>query len=270
MHPDTPTTVDHHCRQGAACAEREAVYDQNGKFTGGFIGRALYGPGLCALCIAGIDDALCHLPGDVAELTTMLPWLPCGELGEWVTGGCCGPRLPMREHLHLLIELIAWESACWAESLADYAQVPWDTQWEAQSRLGHRVQNACELMRYRLVQLLELPATRHLAHSLGEDPAAGHNPATLEWVAGRWQVVRDGVAGAMVLAGLDRQARSLAKRSTAPHHEPGRCPGCGRSDLRRQPGENQAHCGHCRRWWALDDLDVLRTAVADRSLTPAR
>ena len=272
----TPSSVEaFRCRRADWCSEREPVHDPvTGDHTG-YVGAPLdTADGLCERCQGKLLDALVHLPGDVAELTTLLARPMTVEFTELVTCPSPEPAIPLRVDVEALRALIDHETSSWARSVADddrvqlnRAQVVYlNPIYPAGQWL--RVAAACFVLRTHLPVLLEMGPTEHRARSLGVRRTDGHDEDTTTRYADDYWTTRDGLTGAILLINLHQRAWRWAARHTNPHREQMPCRGCGRLALRRWPGADHAKCSYCGHTVPEDHLDVLKTALANSQ--PAR
>jgi hypothetical protein len=262
----TPPPEPFHCRRAGWCAEWETVRDPvTGDHTGRIGARLEQADGLCPVCTAEVGHALRHLPGDVAELTSIIGRPLSSALREPITGPKLGPRMPIREDIEALRTLIIHEVCSCARAVARDADVSWDRFDEEHSRIGDRVQRACQLLTYRLPRFLDLGPTEYRARSLGVRRTDGHDPDTTTRYGDDYWITRDGVDSAISLLGLHRRAYIAAQRHTTLVPVYGYCPNCGRGPevLRRELGKGHADCKHCHHRVSEQWCDVLKTAAAN-------
>jgi len=254
---------DFACRRGDRCAAREAERDP---VTGDHLGwrgaQIASEDGLCEIDYDKVKNALLHLPGDVAELTSLIGKPITHALTERLSSARPGPSMPIREHLHALNELIDFETNAWAGSLAAHLGLEWSTLSQHHSRAGRRVQIACALLGVWLRAFLELGPTEHRARSLGVRRTDGHDEDIVTRYGDDYFVIRDGLQGAILLLDLHEAAWRIAQRHTSEVHVAFPCRRCGYMALYRELGKGTAVCRHCFHEVSEEHLDILKTALA--------
>jgi hypothetical protein len=137
----------------------------------------------------------------------------------------------LSEHVDGLARKLVHELRSWAEIVADLAGVPWDTQEADACRPGFQLQQACQLLGYRLVQWLAAGPHEYRARSAGVDPTHGHDPDTTTRFRDDWWCRRDGLTAAVDVLSLYAQALYLtsgAAFASRADHMPGiPCSCCG-------------------------------------------
>lgn len=224
------------CIRGRSCEAAEPAVDDDGAR---YQLPAETDPdrALCPTCIRYLRYALAALPLDVAELTTLL--VPSMQISyrdpdmPAPTRSKKHPPLPMDGNAEALRALIDHEVTCWAEAVADEAGVDWSSHWANRSRIGSRVQVACQLLGHRLDWLLGMPPVRYPARSTGEHPTDGHDPDLVTVDDLDYWTVRDGTDAALLLLDLHRQTERFVGRAAADRC-PVPCPRCQRQSLFRE------------------------------------
>lgn len=259
----TPTHEDRRCRRGERCARRARVdtpTEPDGPVV--FTGTLLADPrdGFCPGCTGRLELALSEFPRLYASLNLLhLPSLAVRYRPDDITGGGLlhSPTL-LNDHVADLALAAAHELDTWAERVADLAGVDWDSQLAARSRDGHRVQVACQLLGYRVVQWLRAGEHEYRARSAHEDPTRGHDPNTITaWAGDHWCRL-DGPAAAIRFLDLHRQAVRLTGGAPS-DHVPVPCGYCGAMELRR---EHTACIVRCRACGSPQSDDAYEAVIA--------
>jgi hypothetical protein len=261
--------TDFRCRRDSWCSDKQPVFDPVTGEHLGWVGADIDSvDGLCPRCVGEVDDALIHLPLDVAELTKDLGRpLSIGEQ-ENLAHAKPGSSPPIRVELEALRALIVHETVSWAVAVGRDLDLPINQFEVAHSRLGFRVKVSCMVLRANLPTLLALGPTEYRARSLGTNRAEGRPDELVTRYGDDCWTTRDGIEGALLLLQLHRKAWSTAKRHTAPLPTFVKCPNCRQFAVRRYPGDTHGRCMVCRHPVSEQHLDVLR-AVASRINTAA-
>jgi hypothetical protein len=242
---------DRRCRRGERCTHRDRIDTGTDNDEPQFEGALLEDPrdGFCPACTTKLELALTELPRlFVAVHLLHNPSLAVKYRTDDIVAGT-DPASPVlvNDFADALTRLLDHELSTWAEVVADIADVPWDSQLAAASRSGHRLQQACDLLQYRVVQWLRAGEHEYPARSLTEDPTAGHDPDTTTRYGRDWWCHRDGPAAAILVLRL--------------HHQALRVTGGAPSDWVPTP------CGYCHQrklYREHHTLDVVCRACGDR------
>lgn len=231
----------------------------------------------CEVCLRHLRYTLGLLPGDVAELTTLL--VPSMQVSyrdpdmPAPTRSKKHPPLPLDGNAEALRALIDHEITTWAELVAAEAGVPWDSELARRQRQGRRVQDGCQLLVYRLPWLLGMPEQEYEARSTGEHPTDGHDPDEVTVFGRHYYLRRDGVSAALLILDLHRQVERFTGRAPS-DRLPVPCPACSRQALHRvhkravvaggvRLGEaSTVVCRCCWREMSDDDYDLLTDVTA--------
>lgn len=249
------------CRAGRKCGDGENTTDPD---TGEHVrlGAVVFTPhALCGICTNRLGYGLGSLPLDVIELSKLLvpataPRLRDPDLPPQPHMRKAGPRLPLQENPFALQQLIDQETGFWSASVAAAADVEWSVEAAGQLRQFDRVAQACQLLKYRITQFVELPVQRHPARSLKVGRAEGHDPDTITRGPDEYWVDRDGVTGALLLMDLHRRTLRLAGRHPADRLGTP-CPKCETQSLFRERHNNQVICRRCDRPMSDADYEQL-------------
>lgn len=246
------------CANDQDCIDAEnLIVDNLGtrQFVGHLTGDE--GRAFCATCVRYLRYAMIGFPLDCAELTTLM--VPSMAVTYRSPDLPTQPRvklhapLPFNAAPEAVRALIAHELTSWAESTAVEAGVSWDTYLADHSRIGARVQAACQLLDYRLDYFLGLPPVLHEVRSTGEDPRDGWDEAAQARMIrrhGKWWIRRDGTEGALALFALHRQVEQLAGRTLGGECKMA-CPACRRPALKREHRAGKVICRYC--WRQMTD-----------------
>lgn len=251
------------CRAGRRCAEGDNVYDPDTRERVDRLGKILYKPGLCDACTRSVSYALANLPGDVGELSELLepatriryrdPDMPSQP--HVMTA----PPLPLRSDVFDLQHLIDYEATMWAESVADHANLAWDSKATERSTQLHRVTKACRLLKTNLAAFVALPPQEHRARSLAVRRDHGHDPDHATRNRDDYWTIRDGIQGALRLVELHERATRYAGRHPDTTITP--CPTCHRRTLYREHRLNKVLCRYCKDEFSDDDFSAFMTEV---------
>lgn len=260
---------DFRCHRDDLCGAREVVRDPVTGDHLGYVGAEIdtY-DGLCEVDTDKVRDALERLPGDTAELTTLLGKPLHHEFGDVISRSRPGGTLPLREHIHSLRALIDHEVTSWARSVGDDSRVEISRETRialnpSHTKIGLRVQAASELLRRHLPVLLELADVEHRARSLGVRRGDGHDEDVATRYGDDIWVTRDGLAGALGLLDLHEKVWRLAARHTSPVRVFIPCPQCGYMALKRELGDGKANCSWCHHTVSEKHLSAFQTALAN-------
>lgn len=254
------------CARAARCEDAQPITTDDG--TSCTAGALVHdGSHLCPVCTRYLGYALTGLPLDVAELSLhMAPTLQITYRDPDVPAA---PRvkkhapLPINGRAEALQALIDHETGVWAQAVADAAGVPWSQRWARHSRRGNRVQKACQLLQYRVQELLALPVQWHETRSAGEHPLDGWDAdwlAAMDYWDGRWWVPRTGLDAALALFELHAATERLTGRADADRCRIP-CPKCERRALVRERTRGRVVCRCCWRQMSDDDYEQLLAAL---------
>lgn len=266
------------CVRGTACEDPIAAVDPDTgeKCTTGAHTRN-QAP-FCDTCLRFIRYTLGYLPGDVAELTTLL--VPSMQVVAYRDPDMPTqprtkkhPPLPLDGNAEALRALIDHEITTWAELVAAETGVAWDSHEAAHQRLGMRVQRGCQLLAHRLEWLLGIPAQEYECRSTGEHPTDGHDLDQVTYDGRRYWLRRDGIDAALLFLDLHRQVERFTGRAPSDRC-PVPCPHCRRQALHRVHARTvvagglrhgtagQVVCRSCWREMSDDDYERLSDVIS--------
>lgn len=194
---------------------------------------------LCASCLRLLEEAIRSLPEDNVHLH-LCPQNTNQGMQERVSG-TREPQVPIRLDVHVLMDEIEHETACWAESVAEALGSVLDTQRTRDSRPGVRLQRACSLLTNALSTLLELPEVEHASWAKGT-PAVRH---------------RTGIDGANVLIELHNRALQMSGKARRSYRLPEPCPRCEHDALQYEENSAIVTCAACREQYGGDEYRAM-------------
>ncbi|MEU5258972.1 hypothetical protein [Amycolatopsis sp. NPDC021455] len=230
--------MDHRCRRGRFCANREEV-------DGVIVGRAIPAEyGFCDTCARHVEQAVQALPQDYVQLNAIL--------GGGSTVGGEPVRMtkdlpvPIRLHIEALQRSMVEEADAWAGSLARVLNVDWHPH--GGTRPGWRLTRACRLIGNSLSAFLALRDEKHIIWEYGH----------------RYVAPRDGLDGALNFLSLSYKARLFLGQTKLVHHLPVPCPRCDAMDLVREDGSELIECRDCNRTYSWTEYERLCLILVDR------
>ncbi|MEV1295220.1 hypothetical protein [Pseudonocardia sp. NPDC049635] len=253
---------------GRCVRERDCVDAVKAAATPGgppvYVGAPTTGGAFCDTCVRYLRYAIAGLPYDVAELSTLLaPSLAVRYRSPDLPGP--PPRVKLHSPMPLdgtaldLQALIDHEVTSWAESVADFAGVDWDSDVAARSSQRRRVHDGAQLLAYRYEWLLGMPPVWHRVRSAGERPTDGWPVESIDRMEpddhGDLWIERDGVEGALVMFALRRTVEGFAGRTPSDRCKLP-CPKCQRPALVREHRNRRIVCRFC--WHPMGDNEYER------------
>lgn len=285
-------TAGERCLAGDGCADATVQRDDAGEPVARVPGWAECGP-LCERDADEVRYAISALPRDLRDLEALL--VPSTQQKVRDPDEPTAPRvkkappLPLRADVLALMELIVYEATTWANAVARAAGMdapatlevdedgnridPRTGEWLpinlVHCRWDARVQLCCDLLEYRLHQLVELPVLEYEAHSLTDDPADGHDHDTARRLGDEVWCYRTGGQGALVLLELHRTAqRQLGLQPGDRLDLP--CPRCQARALVREHHNQQVVCRRCKRHTTDDEHDQVVEIAASAHGIPTQ
>lgn len=242
------------CKAGRRCTDCETLAD------GERVARPIpTGRDLCDACTHAAAVALRELPYDVLEIGQRIR-NPSIAVRMRDPDMPTAPRvkksapLPFDEFGFTLCELITYELTVWAESVADFDGLSWDSDTAERCRNEVQVGRACELLGHRLATLIRLPVQQQRARSLTYNPADGHDPDTTTRDRGDFWANREGWEAAVRFIDLHERATKYIGRKPVGVIVP--CPSCNETRLMREQHNDRVVCRGCRFELSDDEYDA--------------
>lgn len=237
------------CDLPTGCADTHTDTTEQERRRGALLEHA---DGLCPGDTSRLVVALANLPDEYARLHLLhLPSMAIEYRTDDITGGeALSAPIPMSEYVDGLARKLVYELRTWQEIVADIAGVPWDSQEADACRPGFQLQQACQLLGYRIEQWLTAGVHEYRARSVTDDPTHGHNPETTTRYGDDWWCHRDGLDAACDVLSLYGQVLHLtsgAASASRSDHIPGvPCSYClSTTGLRRDHFSGVVRCRHC-------------------------
>jgi hypothetical protein len=237
------------CIADDRCQAAVHLYDDDGKPLGRYGAVLPEGQRLCKWCTNHVGYALNSLPGDVGELSELLPLQGSTRLKDPEIPGApraSGPRMPFSVRNIDLILLIDHKVRSWAHSTTSHLQMKWFTADELRRtrQLDDRVRRCCDLLRDHLATFVALPTVKHRARSRGVNRDEGYDWDTTTRFGDDVWCRQNGAQGALELLGLHEECQVICNRH-AGDHVPLPCNKCHRRTLVRQHSDNKIVCQTC-------------------------
>lgn len=235
--------MDHRCRRGEHCPDRETI-------DGTTMGRAINAAeGLCDTCIRHFVRAVIEMPADYVTLNALL--------GKGSTAGGEPIRMtrelpvPIRLHIEALQRDMVRETVSWGTSVAHVLRV--NLSLSGSARPGWHLDRACHLIAGAPSAMLALRDEKHIVWEYGQ----------------RHLVPRDGLDGGLTMMALHHRARMFMGHCKLVHKLPVPCPRCETMALEREDGQDSIDCTACDRRYTWQEYEYLCLALADRKMAVA-